>query len=95
MDRIRTMNPYLASFLAISLDYGSTKYALSQGAVESNSFMVSHSEAKKAFQIAITGLGIRVIEKRNKKAAKGVKIGLFIANGIIAGINIRNGIRAK
>lgn len=89
------MNPFLAATISIGLDYGSTRYALSQGAIERNQFIRSHLEIKKSAEIVLIGAGIKLIEKRNKKAGKITKIVLMGSHVLIAGINIRNGIRSK
>lgn len=89
------MNPFIISFLAISLDYGSTKYALSQGAIESNPILYHHLEAKKAAQVIAIGYGLNHLKKKNKKLYKITVIGLFIVNGIFAVHNIRQGLKTR
>lgn len=89
------MNAFAVSFLAISFDYGSTKYAISQGAYEANPLMRSHLEIKKSVEVVLIGSGIKLIEKRNKKAGKITKIALIVSHAIIAGHNIKKGREAK
>lgn len=63
--------------------------------MERNPIVAKNMEVVKAAEIAVIAIGIRKLEKRDKKAAKITKIGLLVFHGVLAGFNIRNGIRAK
>ncbi len=89
------MNPYLAAILATSLDYSSTKYAISQGAYESNPLLTSQLEIKKGAQVLVLGYAIHKLDKKNPKLSKKVKIGMFILNGLVAAHNINQGRKAN
>lgn len=85
------MNPYIVSFLAISLDYSSFKYAQNQRPVQEINPLVFNQEIIKASEAIIIGYGLSKLDKKNPKLSKKVKIGLFIVNGFLAIRNIREG----
>lgn len=89
------MNPYLASCLSISLDYGSYKWAENQGPVQEINPLVFNQEIVKSLECGIIGFGLSKLDKKNPKLSKKVKIGLFLVNGILAGLNIQKGLKSK
>lgn len=89
------MNPYLISFLAIGLDYGSFKYAekniSSRYLIKESNPLVSSQEIVKISEAVVVGYALGKLKSKNKKLYYFTVGGLFLANGYLAFHNIREG----